>query len=152
MSESYFINGLIKKNISWSRINDHRLQQYDLHWIETQCYSDVTSCCYRRDAVTTENAFQLNDLRFNCTYVLNIKPIVSKIRMNKSFQIYFNVSSCQSIEVYGTIRPPCQTNEKQRNVLVPSLNLLVTRNQSGIQLYWKNLLSYGKSSSALIGK
>jgi hypothetical protein len=111
ISEPYFINGLIKTNISWNKINDHRFQQYDLHWIETQCYSDVTSCCYRRDAVTIENYFQLNDLRFN----------------------------------YGTIRPPCQTNEKRSMAFLPSLNLIVTRNISGIQFYWSNILSYGKT-------
>jgi hypothetical protein len=147
MSEPYFINGLIKTNISWNKIIDYRLQQYDLHWIETQCYSDVISCCYRRDAVTIENSFQLNDLRFNCTYVLNIKPIVSKIRMEKSFQIYFNVSSCQTIQIYGTIRPPCQTDNKRNIPFIPSLNLVVTRNQSGILFYWQNILSYGKLCS-----
>jgi hypothetical protein len=152
MSEPYFINGLIKTNISWDKINDYRLQQYDLHWIETQCYSDVIACCYRRDAVTIENSFQLNDLRFNCTYVLNIKPILSKIRMEKSFQIYFNVTSCQSIQIYGTIRPPCQIDNKRSSSFIPSLNLVVTRNQSGILFHWQNILSYGKLSLSFIDK
>lgn len=136
MSSPYFINGIIKMNISWNEIDDDRLQQYDLHWIESQCYSDVSSCCYRRDAVTTENFFQLNDLRFNCTYVLYIKPIVSTIRFDRAFQISFNVSSCQSIEVIGTIRPPCHIDEQRTN-----LHLMVRRNQSGLIFSWQNSYS-----------
>lgn len=123
-------------NITWNEIDDDRLQQYDLHWIESQCYSDVTSCCYRRDAVTTENFFQLNDLRFNCTYVLYIKPIVSQLRLDKAFQLSFNVSSCHSIEVFGTIRPPCQIVE-ERNL---NLHLMVKRNETGFLFHWSNLL------------
>jgi hypothetical protein len=144
MSEPYFLNGLIRTNISWNKINDNRIKQYDIHWIETQCYSDVLSCCYRRDAVTIENSFQLNDLRFNCTYLLNIKPIASKLRTKKSFQVYFNVTSCQSIEVYGAIRPPCQTNLKSNIPSLSPLNIIVTRNESGIQFYWQNLHPLGK--------
>ena len=144
MSEPYFINGLIKANISWNKISDYRLQQYDLHWTETQCYSDVLSCCYRRDAVTIENAFQLYDLRFNCTYVLNIQPVVAKMRFKKSFQIHFNVSSCQNIDVIGTIRPPCSSMKTTRVSSSP-LNLLVRRNQSGIDISWLNVPSSSKS-------
>jgi hypothetical protein len=107
ISKPYFINGLIKTNISWNKINDYRLKQYDIYWIETSCYSDTISCCYRRDAVTIQNFFQLYDLRFNCTYLVNIK-----IR-KKSFQFYFNVSSCELTDVYGSIRPPCQIDEKR---------------------------------------
>jgi hypothetical protein len=110
ISKSYFINGLIKTNISWNNINDYRLKQYDIYWIETKCYSDVLSCCYRRDAVTIKNFFQLYDLRYNCTYLVNIKPIgLEKI---KSSQFYFNVSSCQLTDVYGSIQPPCQNDRK----------------------------------------
>ncbi|CAF1182709.1 unnamed protein product [Rotaria sordida] len=134
ISEPYFINGLIKTNISWNKINDYRIQQYDLYWIETYCSSDILPCCYRRDAVTIESFFQLYDLRFNCTYLLNIKPIVSKLRIKKSFQTYFNVSSCQLIQIYGTIRPSCQINEN-----LSSLNLIITRNESGIQFYWHDM-------------
>jgi len=144
ISSPYFINGLIKANISWNKINDYRLQQYDLHWIETQCYSDVLSCCYRRDAFTIENFFQLYDLRFNCTYVLNIKPIVPKLRIQKSFQVYFNVSSCQQIQISGTIRPSCQTDEKSSISSLSPLNLIVTRNESGIHFYWQNIHSFSK--------
>lgn len=139
-SSPYFINGIIKMNISWNEIDDDRLQQYDLHWIESQCYSDVTSCCYRRDAVTTEHFFQLNDLRFNCTYVLYIKPIVSTIRIDRAFQISFNVTSCQSIEVIGTIRPPCQINEQNDN----NLHLMVRRNQTGLIFSWLNPYAHCK--------
>ncbi|CAF4376255.1 unnamed protein product, partial [Rotaria sordida] len=81
-----------------------------------------------------ESFFQLYDLRFNCTYLLNIKPIVSKLRIKKSFQTYFNVSSCQLIQIYGTIRPSCQINEN-----LSSLNLIITRNESGIQFYWHDM-------------
>lgn len=144
MSEPYFINGLIKANISWNKIFDNRLQQYDLHWTETQCYSDVLSCCYPRDAVTIENTFQLYDLRFNCTYVLKIQPVISKMRLKRSFEIHFNVSSCQSIQVLGSIRPPCQT---VKTSLIPSspLNLFVRRNQSGIDISWQNVSPMSES-------
>jgi hypothetical protein len=107
ISKPYFINGVIKANISWNKINDYRLKQYDIHWIETSCYSEISSCCYRRDAVTIQNVFQLYDLRFNCTYLIDIK-----IR-KKSFRFYFNVSSCELTEVYGSIQPPCQTDRKR---------------------------------------
>ncbi|CAF1131146.1 unnamed protein product [Adineta ricciae] len=142
MSEPYFINGLIKTNVSWTKVPDTRVEQYELHWIETQCYSDVLSCCYRRDASTSDNAFELYDLRFNCTYVLNIKPVVPKLRIKKSFQVYFNVSSCESILISGTIRPSCQTDEQQQNhsILSP-LNLIVMKNLSGIQFSWQNIPS-----------
>ena len=76
MSKSYFINGLIKTNISWNRNIHSKIQQYDIYWIEDQCYSDIYSCCYRHDAVTIQNYFQLYDLRFNCTYSVNINAIV----------------------------------------------------------------------------
>lgn len=141
ISEPYFINGLIKTNISWNKINDNRLQQYNLYWIETQCSSDVISCCYRRDAVTIENKFQLNDLRFNCTYILNIKPILKNYQIKKNFQFYFNVTSCQKIPIYGTIRPSCQFDN---NPLYPPLNLIYIKNQSGIQFYWDNILLFCK--------
>ena len=144
MSEPYFINGLIKMNISWSKSNDRRVQQYDLHWIETQCYSDVLSCCYRRDAVTVENSFQLYDLRFNCTYLLNIKPVVSKLRIKKSFQIHFNVTSCQSIEVHGTTQLACQPSSNTRPSSPTPFNLIVTKNQSGIDFSWENSRALGK--------
>jgi len=109
--------------------------------METQCYSDVPTCCYRRDAITTDNFYQLNDLRFNCTYILNIKPILSKIRTKKSFQYYFNVSSCQTIETIGTNRPPCQN----QRIYSQPLNLIATRNQTGIQFYWQNILRNRKT-------
>ena len=146
ISKAYFINGFIRANVSWKKINDHRVQQYDLHWIESQCHSDSLSCCYRRDAVTIENFFQLYDLRFNCTYVLKIRPIVSKLHINKSFQVYFNVSSCQSIEIYGTIRPSCQANENYSTSISSPLflNLIVKRNQSGIQFYWNDIRPFGE--------
>ncbi|CAF2728778.1 unnamed protein product [Rotaria sp. Silwood2] len=150
ISEPYFINGLIKTNISWNKINDYRIQQYDLHWIETQCSSDVLPCCYRRDAVTIESFFQLYDLRFNCTYVLNIKPIVSKLRIKKSFQVYFNVSSCQLIPVYGTIRPSCQTDDNISSSSLSSFNLIITRNESGIQFYWQDMRSLVHDDSGII--
>ena len=88
--------------------------------------------------MTIENNFQLYDLRFNCTYILNIKPIVSKIRIKKSFQVYFNVSSCHLIQVYGSIRPPCQIDDKS------SLNFNMKRNDSGIYFYWQNIHPFGK--------
>ncbi|CAF1128930.1 unnamed protein product [Rotaria sp. Silwood1] len=150
ISEPYFINGLIKTNISWNKINDYRIQQYDLHWIETQCSSDILPCCYRRDAVTIDNFFQLYDLRFNCTYLLNIKPILSKIRIKKSFQIYFNVSSCQLIQVYGTIRPPCQIDENLTSSSLSPLNLIITRNESGIQFYWQDMRLLVHDDSGII--
>lgn len=137
-SSPYFINGLIKMNISWNKINDDRLQQYDIHWIETRCYSDVLSCCYRRDAMTIDHSFQLYDLRFNCSYILNIQPILftQKTHRKQSFQTHFNVSSCDSIEVQGTIRPPCENGKKS---IPSSLNLHVRRNQSGFDIHWQNL-------------
>ncbi|CAF4572482.1 unnamed protein product [Rotaria sp. Silwood1] len=150
ISEPYFINGLIKTNISWNKINDYRIQQYDLHWIETQCSSDILPCCYRRDAVTIDNFFQLYDLRFNCTYLLNIKPILSKLRIKKSFQIYFNVSSCQLIQVYGTIRPPCQIDENLTSSSLSPLNLIITRNESGIQFYWQDMRLLVHDDSGII--
>lgn len=110
ISKPYFINGLIKLNISWTKIHDPRIKQYDIHWIEHQCYSDVFSCCYRRDAATIQNHFQLYDLRFNCTYLVNINAIGLKLK--NPFQFYFNVSSCESIDIHGSIRPPCQTDRK----------------------------------------
>jgi hypothetical protein len=110
ISQSYFINGLIKVNISWKKIDDYRLKQYDIYWIESQCPSEISSCCYRRDAVTIQNYFQLYDLRFNCTYLINIK-IIGLEKIN-NFQVYFNVTSCRLIDVYGSIQPPCQTDRK----------------------------------------
>ncbi|CAF0716698.1 unnamed protein product [Adineta steineri] len=150
ISEPYFINGLIKTNITWNKINDYRIQQYDLHWIETQCYSDVLSCCYRRDAFTIENSFELYDLRFNCTYVLNIKPVIPKIRIQKPFQVHFNVSSCQSIHIFGTIRPSCQIDDKQTMSSLSPLNLIVTRNESGIQFYWQNIHSLSNDGTDIV--
>jgi hypothetical protein len=144
LSSPYFINGLIKVNVSWTKLTDERVQQYELHWIESQCYSDVLSCCYRRDAVTRENTFQLYDLRFNCTYALNIQAIVSRQRVKTPFQVYFNVSSCQTIDIYGTIRPACQTETSTRLVTSP-LNLLVRRNETGLQLTWRDLRSSSRS-------
>jgi hypothetical protein len=114
ISKAYFINGLIKTNISWNKINDDRIKQYDIFWIESECHSDVFSCCYRRDAVTIQNYFQLYDLRYDCTYLINIKPIGSKL--SKPFEIYFNVSSCKLTDVYGSIRPPCQTDRKTSKI------------------------------------
>jgi hypothetical protein len=111
ISKPYFLNGLIKTNLSWNKILDHRIKQYDLYWIESSCQSDVSTCCYRRDAVTIQNYFQLYDLRFNCTYLVNIIPIGLKIK--KSFQFYFNVSSCSLTEVHGSIHPSCQMDQKR---------------------------------------
>ncbi|CAF1430707.1 unnamed protein product [Rotaria magnacalcarata] len=150
LSEPFYINGSIKTDISWNKINDYRIQQYDLHWIETQCYSDASPCCYRRDAVTIENFFQLDDLRFNCTYVLTIEPIISKLRIKKSFQFYFNVSSCQSIQIYGTIQPPCQTDENSIISSLSPLNLVVIKNESGIQFYWQNILPLTRDDSGIV--
>ncbi|UJR30064.1 hypothetical protein I4U23_017609 [Adineta vaga] len=150
MSEPYFINGLIKTNLSWNKIADYRLEHYDLHWIETQCYSDVLSCCYRRDASTKDNTFELYDLRFNCTYVLNIKPIVPKLRLKKSFQIYFNVSSCESIHISGSIRPSCQTDEQAIQSILSPLNLITTRNISGIHFSWQTKHSISNDHSDIL--
>jgi hypothetical protein len=111
ISKPYFINGLIKVNISWNKIFDHRIKQYDIYWIETQCHLKS----YQRDAVTIQNYFQLYDLRFNCTYLVNIKII--GLDQIQSFTFYFNVSSCQLTEVYGTIQPPCQTDGKTSKCL-----------------------------------
>lgn len=146
ISEPFYINGSIKADISWNKINDHRIQQYNLNWIETQCYSDASPCCYRRDAVTIENFFQLDDLRFNCTYMLTIEPILSKLRIKKSLQFYFNVSSCQSIQVYGTTRPTChvQTNKNSSTSSISPLNLNFMKNETGIQFYWQNSLQFSK--------
>jgi hypothetical protein len=110
LSKPYFINGLIKINITWNKIINYQIKQYDIYWIETKCYSNILSCCYRRDAVTIKNFFQLYDLRFNCTYLVNIKAI--GLKKIKSSQFYFNVSSCQLTDVYGSIQPPCQTDRK----------------------------------------
>jgi hypothetical protein len=168
ISKPYFINGLIKANISWNKIEDHRIKQYDIYWIETQCHSESSSCCYRRDAVTIQNYFQLYDLRFNCTYLVNIKII--GLDQIQSFPFYFNVSSCQLTEVYGTIRPPCQTDGKTsenfNSILIesiicflfevdtfsslPTLDLIVTNNGSGLHLFWKNVHSTGKINENLL--
>lgn len=139
LSPPYFINGLIKANISWQKLSsDAGVQQYDLQWIESQCSSDVLSCCYRRDAVTIDNSFQLYDLRFNCTYLLTIEPVLAGRRSNQSFQVSFNVSSCRTIEIVGPIRPACPT-EKSARIGSSPLNLLVRRNQSGVDLSWQRL-------------
>ncbi|CAF1188909.1 unnamed protein product, partial [Didymodactylos carnosus] len=102
ISEPFFINGLLKANVSWT-INDKQndyssqIQQFDLYWLEVNCTNDV-SCCYRRDAATVQNQFQIYDLRFNCTYALN-------------------VPSCANITVFGAIRPPCPTTESKNKAL-----------------------------------
>ena len=111
-SVPYFHNGLIQTNISWTIDDKQNIKQYDLSWIETDCHTDVFSCCYRRDAVTIKNSFQLYDLRFNCSYLVNIKPIRFDTSNNRSFQWYFNVSSCESIVVHGSIHPPCKKDRK----------------------------------------
>ncbi|CAF3421367.1 unnamed protein product [Rotaria socialis] len=141
ISKPYFINGLIKANISWSKNNDSRIKQYDIYWIENKCHSDVYSCCYRRDAVTIQNHFQLYDLRFNCTYLVNINAVGLKVK--KSFRFYFNISSCELTEVYGSIRPPCQTDRKTIDIFssLPPLDLIVRRNGSGFNLRWQNIQS-----------
>ncbi|CAF2366982.1 unnamed protein product [Rotaria sp. Silwood2] len=141
ISKSYFTNGLIKTNISWTKNNDSRIKQYDIYWIENKCYSDIYSCCYRRDAVTIQNYFQLYDLRFNCTYLVNINAIGLKIK--KSFQFYFNVSSCELTDVYGSIRPLCHTDRKTIDIFssLPPLDLIVRRNGSGFNLFWQNIHS-----------
>ena len=115
ISKPYFMNGLIKANISWNKITDYRIKQYDIYWTESECQSDVLSCCYRRDAVTIQNYFQLYDLRYNCTYVVHIKPI--GLKRKKIYEIYFNVSSCALTKVYGSIRPPCQTDRRTSKIL-----------------------------------
>ena len=114
ISTPYFLNGLIKANLSWTKIPDDRVKQYDIHWTESECQSDVLSCCYRRDAVTIQNSFQLHDLRYNCTYLVNIKPV--GLKGKKTFEISFNVSSCELTDVYGSIRPPCQTDRRTSKV------------------------------------
>ena len=117
VSEPYFVNGLIKANVSWNILTPNQIQQYDLLWIETQCSADVVSCCYRRDAATIQNHFEIYDLRFNCTYVLNVSPIVSKSHsknLHNSLTTRFNVSSCEMIQIQGSIRPPCQTDRTRR--------------------------------------
>lgn len=168
ISKSYFINGLIKTNISWNKINNNQIKQYEIYWIENKCSSDILSCCYRRDAVTIKNSFQLYDLRFNCTYLVNIQAISYK--KIKSIQFYFNVSSCELIDVYGTIQPPCQNDrktskEKKRRIInylilffffcssffvvdmfssLSTLDLIVTNNGTGLNLFWQNIYSFGK--------
>ncbi|CAF1116301.1 unnamed protein product [Rotaria sp. Silwood1] len=141
ISKPYFINGFIKTNISWTKNTDSRIKQYDIYWSENQCYSEIFSCCYRRDAVTIQNYFQLYDLRFNCTYLVNINAIGSKRK--KSFQFFFNVSSCELTDVYGTIRPPCHTDRKTIDIFssLPPLDLIVRRNGSGFNLFWQNIHS-----------
>lgn len=116
ISPAYFQNGLIKANISWNPIVHSRLKQYDIYWIETQCSSEVYSCCYRRDAVTIQNVFQLYDLRFNCTYLINIQ--INGFEQIQPLKFYFNVSSCSDINVYGSIQPPCQTDRKTSKKII----------------------------------
>ncbi|CAF3729016.1 unnamed protein product [Adineta steineri] len=142
ISKPYFINGLIKTNISWNKILDQRLKQYDIYWIEHECHSDVLSCCYRRDAVTIQNSFQLYDLRYNCTYLITIQPI--GLKQKNTFKFYFNVSSCELTDVYGSIRPPCQTDRRTIDTFssLPPIDLIVTRNQSGLILLWQNVQSF----------
>ena len=117
MSSPFFHNGFIRSNLSWKNLLDQHVKQYDLSWIETQCYSDVSSCCYRRDAVTTQNSFQLTDLRYNCSYLLTIEPIGSTRSFNRTFQISFNVSSCQLTDVQGSIPPPCHLDRQSSTTL-----------------------------------
>lgn len=121
ISKAYFINGLIKSNLSWN--NNHYLKQYDISWIEHECYSEIFSCCYKRNGITIKNSFQLYDLRFNCLYLINIKIIGWK-NLNKSFQIYFNVTSCELIDIYETIQPPCQTDRKTSKRIIFFFNRL----------------------------
>jgi hypothetical protein len=170
ISRAFFANGLIRANISWPRVADRRVRQYDLSWIETQCHSDVFSCCYRRDAVTTQNFFQLYDLRFDCQYLVNVRPTGLDSAMNKSFQWHFNVSSCESTDVDGQIRPPCLSERRTSKACamtmfrrgrcsspsvdifssIPPLHLLVTRNRTGLIFHWQTIHSSSKSLYAYL--
>lgn len=113
LSAPYFSNGLIKANLSWTINDENSIRQYDLSWIESQCHSDVSSCCYRRDAVTSRNLFQLYDLRFNCDYLISIKPIRYDSMTNKTFQLHLNVNSCSLTQVQGSIMPPCEKDRQK---------------------------------------
>lgn len=104
ISSPYFLNGLIKANLSWTFLP---FQQYEISWIEHICQTKISSCCYQRHAVTIENSFQLYDLRFNCTYLVKIKS-----NQRIFYEELFNVSSCQLIDVYGKISPPCLTDRQ----------------------------------------
>lgn len=111
VSAPYFLNGLIKANVSWTHAPDQRVKQYDIHWTESACHADVLSCCYARDAATTQRSFQLYDLRYNCSYRVIVAPVGA--REKKIFEISFNVSSCERTDVYGSVRPPCQTTDRR---------------------------------------
>ncbi|CAF0923991.1 unnamed protein product [Didymodactylos carnosus] len=142
ISEPFFINGLLKANVSWT-INDQtdfslQIQQFDLYWLEVSCTNDV-SCCYRRDAATIKNQFQIYDLRFNCTYAVNINPVLNEIsKTGNKLSQRFNVTSCSNILVFGSIRPPCHmTNSK--NIKYSGLSYSYNRtgeNTIGINLQW----------------
>ncbi|CAF4907118.1 unnamed protein product, partial [Rotaria magnacalcarata] len=51
--------------------------------------------------------------------------------------------SCELTEVYGSIRPPCQTDRKTIDIFssLPPLDLIVRRNGSGFYLLWQNIQS-----------
>lgn len=104
ISSPYFFNGLIKANLSWAFLP---IFPYEITWIETVCYSSIFSCCYSRQALTIENHFQLYDLRFHCTYLVTIQW-----KKRVLYEQFFNVTSCELIEFYGRISPPCLTDRK----------------------------------------
>lgn len=153
ISSPYFFNGLIKANLSWTFLP---ISPYEITWIESTCHSPISSCCYSRESQTIENHFQLYDLRFHCTYSV-------KIQWKKRilFQRFFNVTSCELIDIQGTISPPCLTDRKtskKANVNVwsyylfevdifsslPTIDLMVMKNETGWRFSWKNLHSTSK--------
>ncbi|CAF4207402.1 unnamed protein product, partial [Rotaria magnacalcarata] len=58
--------------------------------------------------------------------------------------------SCQSIQIYGTIQPPCQTDENSIISSLSPLNLVVIKNESGIQFYWQNILPLTRDDSGIV--
>ena len=130
ISSPYFLNGLIKANISWTFLP---ISPYEITWIETTCHSKIISCCYSRQGRTIENHFQLYDLRFHCTYSVQIQ-----YKKRILFQRFFNVTSCESINIQGTISPPCL------KMNTPIIDLIVMKNETGWRFSWKNLHSTSK--------
>ncbi|CAF0766363.1 unnamed protein product [Adineta steineri] len=62
------------------------------------------------------------------------------------------VCSWELADVYGSIYPPCQTDRRAIGTFssLPPINLIVTRNQSGLLLLWQNVHSFGKKSHIFI--
>ncbi|CAF1160236.1 unnamed protein product [Didymodactylos carnosus] len=147
ISEPFFINGLLKANVSWI-INDKQndplqIQQFDLYWLEVSCANDV-SCCYRRDAATIQNQFQIYDLRFNCTYALNVYPILNEIgKEGNRLSQRFNVPSCANIMVLDGTRSPCQkmTNLKTKYPGITYVSSQTGPNTIDIHLRWNTKIN-----------